>query len=905
MKKIKVICTIGPSSINEETLLKMKDRGVNFLRINLSHTPEDEIEPRIKDLIGCGVPIILDTEGSQIRSGNESEIDYTEGSIVRIHKKPVQCDSKNLFLTPIGTISKLSEGDLISIEFNTVLLRAIDTSHQDYIECHVIIPGKIGGRKAVQVESPTFTLPPFSTKDFKAIELAKKYNINHFTLSFMESPESVLKFKKNYPNAIVYSKIESKKGLENFIEIAEVSDGILIDRGDLSNQVPLEKIPFVQKLILKKVAEMRKEAFVATNTLEQMAFSLKPNKAEINDIINILIDGATGIAMTKETAVGKYPVESVNMMKLLIEQFEFFNSENLIDSISENLNKMEAPEMLVKPHGGILINRFFPKYNNPLPCKTLEINEENLMDLEQIGIGSLSPLEGFMNSQNFYSVIDDMRLSEGIIWPLPITINTDQNDFKINEDITLTYKGEAYGILHLEEIYEVNKKECAKKIFGTDSIEHPGVKSFLNSGKYFLGGKITLIKRRKSDNKIYELTPNQTRKIFSERGWRKVVGFHTRNVIHRGHEFIQLEGLKKGLCDGLFIHPIIGKKKSGDFESDIIIKSYEKMIEKFYSKSKVILGTFANYSRYAGPREALFTALVRKNFGCSHFIVGRDHTGVGNFYAHNDSHKVFEKFPEEEIGIKVIKFDKVFFSSLENKYIHHLDFDDLPEEYRLNMSGTEARKMLMKGIRPPEWFMRPEISDMILEKIKNNEKVFVNEISEIKKAKILWFTGLSGSGKTTIANILDKRLKELNKKVKIYDGDVIRRDINFNLGFTHGDIKENNRRVIELCKKEQENYDFIIVPIISPFKESRNLARKEFGKNLIEVFVNCSYEECKKKDVKGLYNMAEKGEIQNFVGLHIPYEPPENPEIEVNTEANNSEECINKIVFYLKKKELI
>jgi len=730
--KIKVICTIGYGSNNPETLQKFKDRGVDFFRINLSHTPEEDIESRIKDLLGYGVPIILDTEGSQVRTGNTSEILFEEGEDVSLHNKRIECDKNNLFLTPIGIFSKLSEGDLISLDFNSALLRVYDIDKGSKALCRVVIAGEVGGRKAVQIQGPTFKLPPFSNKDFKAVELAKKHNIKNFTLSFMESPEDVIAFKKNYPEAVVYSKIESREGLENFLEIAKVSDGILIDRGDLSSQVPLEKIPFAQKFILEKVKSLGKEAFVATNTLEQMALVLKPSKSEVNDIINILLDGATGIALTKETAIGKYPVETANMLINLINQVSYLqNSEgmNLIDKIekSDYLLGEKNPEMLVKPHGGKLINRFEPNYKD-ISEKSMEISSETLMDLEQIGIGAFSPLEGFMDKENFRSVVDNMKLSNGVVWTIPIVLDADEElskELKIGDKISLKFENEVYAVLKLDEIYKVDKEQEAKKIFGTDSKEHPGVKKFTELKENFLGGKIILVKRRNSPHKVHELTPYQTRKIFSERGWKNVIGFHTRNVIHKSHEFIQLEGMKKSSCDGLFVHPVIGKKKKGDFESDIIIKSYEKMLENFYPKGKVVLGSFATYSRYAGPKEAIFTALVRKNFGCSHFIVGRDHTGVGDFYGPNDSHNIFDKFSKEELGIVPVKFDKVFYSNLEERHIHELEFIEHPKEHKLHISGTDARNMLLNGIQPPEWFMRPEISSIILEKLKNGEKVFV------------------------------------------------------------------------------------------------------------------------------------------------------------------------------------
>lgn len=733
MSKIKIITTIGPSSNKQEILEKLKDRGVSFLRINLSHTEEEDIEPRIKDLLGYGIPIILDTEGSQVRTGNTSEIEFPEGTNIKVHSKKIQCDQNNLFLRPTSIISKLSMGDFISLEFNSVLLRVIDTDNMDkgYIECQVAMGGKIGGKKAVQIESPTFSLPPFSKKDHLAIELAKKHNIKHFTLSFMESPESVLKFKQLYPGVTVYSKIESKKGLDNFIEIAKVSDGVLIDRGDLSSQVALEKIPFIQKYIIKKVREMDKEVFVATNTLEQMSLTLKPNKAEVNDIINTILDGATGIALTKETAVGKYPIETVNMLSNLIAQVNSVGiSGNLIEDIEKTnyIYSENTPELLVKPHGGKIIDRFKTNYNGNIPNKKIETDEETLMDVEQIAVGAFSPLEGFLGSKDFHSVADNYRLSNGIIWPLPIVLSVDEEkrkEISEGEDISLVFNGKVYAILHLDEIYQIDKEKEAEKIFDTKDLEHPGVKRFMSLGDYFLGGKITLLNRRLSKYKVHELTPKQTRKIFSERGWSKVLGFHTRNVIHKSHEFIQLEGMKRGLCDGLFVHPVIGKKKNGDFESDIIIESYEKMIEDFYPKSKVLMGTFASYSRYCGPREALFTAIVRKNFGCSHFIVGRDHTGVANFYHPNASHKIFDNFSQDELGIIPIKFDKVFYSEIAEKHIHEPDFIDHPEKGKLHISGTQAREMLKKEIQPPEWFMRPEISKIILDKIKNGERVFV------------------------------------------------------------------------------------------------------------------------------------------------------------------------------------
>jgi len=737
-KEIKIIATIGPTSNKKEILEKLENRGVNFFRINLSHTKIEEIEEKVKILKQHNTPIILDTEGCQIRSGNKEEINIKEGDDIKIHKKEIVSDSNNLTLTPLDTIENFKEGDIISIDFNSLLLKVYDTSElgtEGYVKCKVLIGGSVGSSKAVNIDSPTFILPAFSKKDLTAIDIAKKYGIKHFTLSFMESSESVKGFRGLYPGATIYSKIESKKGLENFVEIAKESDGILIDRGDLSSQVPIERIPLIQKYIIKKCNDLNKEVFVATNTLEAMASSLKPNRAEVNDVVNTILDGATGFALTKETAVGKYPVETVNMMINIIKQIKFLDldeSKNIIEHIERKnyLQSETLPGLLVEPNGGKLVDRCSYDYRGIPPKKTLLINEENLMDIEQIAIGAFSPLEGFLNEDEFRSVVDNMKLPGGAVWPLPINLSigqTEKENLSIGEEVSLVFDkdNETYAILKIEDIYKVNKEEEAEKIYGTSLISHPGVKKFIDEKEYFVGGRIALIKRRNSEYKFYELTPQQTRKIFSERGWSKVVGFHTRNIIHRSHEFIQMEGMKKGFCDGLFIHPVIGKKKTGDFNSDTIVKSYEKMIDTHYPKSKVMLSFFPTYSRYCGPREAVFTAITRQNFGCSHFIVGRDHTGVGDFYKPDESHNIFDRFSPEELKVTPIKFNKVFYSPIENQYLHESENQEHPEESKLHISGTQAREMLKSGKQPPEWFMREEISKMITDRLDQGKNVFI------------------------------------------------------------------------------------------------------------------------------------------------------------------------------------
>ena len=382
---------------------------------------------------------------------------------------------------------------------------------------------------------------------------------------------------------------------------------------------------------------------------------------------------------------------------------------------------------LVGPHGGQLVNRLNSAAADLAPPTSIEISRDTLMDLEQIAIGTFSPLTGFMDSKDFYGMRDDMRLSDGTVWTLPITLRVDALDRAIiddNDSVSLTFGGEKYGQIDISEIYEVDLETSAEKIFGTKSLEHPGVKRFLNDGQYFVGGDITLFKRMESPHKDIELTPYEARAEFDRRGWETVIGFHTRNVIHRSHEFIQLDGKEKTRSDGLFVHPVIGKKKSGDFETNFIVKAYQEMIDNHYPEGSTVFGGFSTFSRYCGPREAVFTALCRKNFGCSSFIVGRDHTGVGNFYEPYAAHEIFDQF-KGDLGIEPVRYGIVFHSKDQQKYLHEKEHPYHPVHDKEHISGTQAREMLLRGEAPPGWFMRPEVSKIILDGVRGGERVFV------------------------------------------------------------------------------------------------------------------------------------------------------------------------------------
>jgi len=735
-KNIKIIVTLGPATKTEADLRRIKDKGVDFVRINMSHSSIDDLKYFIGLAKKVGIPFIIDTEGSQIRTGDleQSKVWFEEGEMIEIHNREIIGNKEKICLTPIDILNQLKEGDLIFVDFDTLIFKIADISTinqgHGYVLARVVTSGALGRKKSAVIVSATkkkFELPVLTEKDKKSIELGLDEGLGHIAVSFVRKGEDVDEVRKITNNAMhIISKIESKESLENIDEIIGKSDFLLVDRGDMSKEIPIEKIPLVQKIILKKAKEKGKPVFIAANLLESMIENKKPTRAEVNDVMNNILDGSDGLVLAAETAIGKYPMACINMMNKLIKHSGLIMDVDKVDKM-DYLSKSES-DSLIEPHGGKLVERIIDK----VPEKAdrlvkIKLSEEQQMDVEQIAMGTFSPLEGFMVREDFQGVLDNMRLSSGVVWPIPVVFDITEDEagkISVGDDVALVNdKDEIKAILHVEDKYGFNKKEMVNKLYCTDDGDHPGVKIVMGMKPILLGGKIGLLKRKESKYKEYELTPRQVRRLFEDRGWVKVVGFHTRNVIHRGHEFIQLKAMEEENCDGLFVHPIVGKKKARDFNSKYIIGSYEKMMKDIYPKDKVVLATFSTFSRYAGPREAIFTALCRKNFGCSHFIVGRDHTGVGNYYHPKASHQIFDKFPD--LGIKPIKFDKVFYSNKLKKHVHEREVDSEEDLEELHISGTEARQILERGEMPPEWFMRPEISQMIVEAVKQGEEVFV------------------------------------------------------------------------------------------------------------------------------------------------------------------------------------
>lgn len=751
MEKIKIIVTLGPATKTELDLRKIKDKDVDFVRVNMSHSNTDDLKYYIHLSKTVGIPFIIDTEGSQIRTGSLSSeiVEFEENEEVRIYEKEIIGDRTKICLKPGCAVRQLEIGDIIHVDFDTLTLSISDIStlSQGYVVAKTITKGLLGKNKAVIIDSALekrIILPPLSEKDYQSIQIGLAEGINYIAASFMRSGESVDEVRRATQNTMkIISKIECVDGLENLDDIINKTDYILIDRGDLSKEIPVEKIPFAQRIIINRARKRGVGVFVATNLLETMIEKRKPTRAEVHDIIDTIIDGAAGLTLAAETAIGKYPFACINMLNKLIKHSELIlggtgrsitNQDDFISCL-EKANYLLDPgasSSLIPPHGGRLVSRVLSEkpdstYINSLP--KIKIDEMRQMDVEQIAVGTYSPVEGFMGKDDLQGILNHMRLASGIVWPLPILLDVSKTAAEkliIGKDVALVNNAnEAMALLHLEEKFEFDRGEIAKKIYSTDSENHPGVKMVKEMGPVFLAGKISLIRRKNAEFKEYEMTPRQARRVFEERGWAKVVGFHTRNVIHRGHEFIQLKALGDDNCDGLFVHPVVGKKKSGDFNAKYIMKAYELMKKYFYPKDSVVFAAFSTYSRYAGPRESLFTALCRKNFGCSHFIVGRDHTGVGNFYHPKASHTIFDRFPD--LGITPIRFDNVYYSKGSGCYVHEREQVNLNDGDKLHISGTQAREMFEKGEMPPEWFMRPEISQLIVDAVKKGEDVFCRE----------------------------------------------------------------------------------------------------------------------------------------------------------------------------------
>ncbi len=381
---------------------------------------------------------------------------------------------------------------------------------------------------------------------------------------------------------------------------------------------------------------------------------------------------------------------------------------------------------LIEPHGGRLIDREARGTEREALLReaarmpSLQLNAREEADLELIANGAFSPLEGFMGEADYLSVRDHRRLANGVVWTIPVTLSVteeEQRQLKPGDDVALRARdGRLLAVLHLAEIFTYDKQLEAERVYLTRDEKHPGVRALHAQGEYLLGGRITLIEHpNRHDFAPYRYTPRELRALFAERGWQRVVAFQTRNPVHRAHEYIQKCALE--VVDGLLLHPLVGETKTDDIPAPVRLRAYEVIIEHYYPHARTLLAVLPAAMRYAGPREAIFHALIRKNYGCTHFIVGRDHAGVGNYYGPYDAQRIFSDFAPEELGITPMFFDNTFYCHRCGAMASAKTCPHGPEHH-LSLSGTKVREMLSAGQIPPAEFTRPEVAAVLMEHLR-------------------------------------------------------------------------------------------------------------------------------------------------------------------------------------------
>ena len=537
--------------------------------------------------------------------------------------------------------------------------------------------------------------------------------------------------------------------------------------------------------------------------------------------------------------------------------------------------------------------------------KSWDLTQRQICDLELIMNGGFNPLSGFLGQEDYKSVVENMRLSNGALWPIPITLDVSQEfaaGVEEGQDILLRdLEGVVLAVLTISDKWSPNKKYEAEKVFGTNDIKHPAVHYLKNiAGSVYLGGKILgLQKPVHYDFRARRDTPNELRSYFHKLGWKKIVAFQTRNPLHRAHQELTFRAAKEVQAN-LLIHPVVGMTKPGDVDHFTRVRCYEAVLDK-YPAATTTMSLLNLAMRMAGPREAVWHGLIRANHGCTHLIVGRDHAGPGkdtlgnDFYGPYDSQDLFKQH-EAEMGIKMVDFKHMLYVEERAQYY---PANELPKDATvLDISGTEMRRRLREGLDIPDWFSFPEVVSELRRTLPPRSK----------QGFTVFFTGLSGSGKSTIANALMIKLMEMgDRPVTLLDGDLVRKHLSSELGFSkeHRDI--NIRRIGYVASEITKNGGIAICAPIAPYTATRRSVREmiESLGAFVEVHVATSLEECERRDRKGLYKLAREGKIKEFTGISDPYEEPKSPEIRIETEKTEVDYCAQQILLKLESMGLI
>lgn len=531
--------------------------------------------------------------------------------------------------------------------------------------------------------------------------------------------------------------------------------------------------------------------------------------------------------------------------------------------------------------------------------KSWDLSERQLCDLELILNGAFSPLEGFLGKDDYESVLRDMRLKSGVIWSIPINLDISKafsETIKVGETIALRdQEGVLIATLQIKDIWTPDKSKEAWAVYGTEDQKHPGVDYIMNTaGPVYIGGTVRGVESPTHyDFKLWRDSPAELRGRFRKLGWRKVVAFQTRNPLHRAHQELTFRAARE--CEAnLLIQPVVGLTKPGDVDHYTRVRCYEHILEQ-YPEQTTTLSLLNLAMRMAGPREAIWHAIIRKNYGCTHFIVGRDHAGPGNdskgepFYGPYDAQELMAQY-ETELDITMVPFKEMVYIEDRAQYVPS---DEVGKDEKvLNISGTEFRRRLNEGLDIPEWFSFPKV----VEELRKTHP------ARHKQGFTIFFTGLSGSGKSAVARaLLSKLLENGSRRVTLLDGDLVRKNLSSELGFSkeHRDI--NIQRIGYVAAEITKNGGVAICAPIAPYAVTRRKVRQmsEPVGGFIEVYVSTPIEVCEQRDRKGLYAKARAGILKEFTGISDPYEVPENPEVVIDTQGISPDQAAHRILVKL------
>ena len=571
------------------------------------------------------------------------------------------------------------------------------------------------------------------------------------------------------------------------------------------------------------------------------------------------------------------------------------------------LHKDHATE-LIQPYGGELVDLLAAGeeresiMSRAALLPRLQLTQRNLCDLELLATGAFSPLKKFMGRDDYLSVLESMRLADGTLFPIPITLPVAPNP-NISEGAEIALADEhndLLAIMRVEEIYEWNREQEAKAAYSTTDPRHPLVAEMENWGELCISGEIKVVRLPKYyDFRRLRLTPAEVRAGLAELGHEEVVAFQTRNPMHRAHEEMTKRAMQQ--IDGaLLLHPVVGMTKAGDIDHYTRVQSYKALTEKYYDKGSTLLALLPLAMRMAGPREAIWHAIIRRNFGANYFIVGRDHASPGvdsnnkPFYGPYDAQRLLTEHAAE-VGVQPMFFSEMVYLTEEKRYE---ESSLVAQGHRTaSISGTRVREDFLQRGRPlPAWFTRPEVAGILS----------AAHPPRHDQGFCLWFTGLSGSGKSTTADILTIMLLEHGRQVTVLDGDVIRTHLSKGLGFSKEDRETNIRRIGFVASEAARHGGGVICAAISPYRATRNECRTMVGSDrFCEIFVATPLDVCEDRDPKGMYALAREGQIKGFTGIDDPYEPPHNPEITLDTVNCSAEENAERIISYLLERGFI